>query len=106
VSLTAQPAGAFTGWRPLAAERPGDLGPWALRHLDRLATLESSWVVHADGGSLLHSDLRAHNLIIGTDGGVHLVDRAQACSGAPWVDLTLLLTSHRRRGGPLACGPG
>jgi aminoglycoside phosphotransferase (APT) family kinase protein len=95
-SLTGQLAGAFTGWRTLAAERPDDLGPWALRHLDRLAALESSWAVHADGGSLLHSDLRADNLIIGTDGEVHLVDWAHACSGAPWVDLMLLLTEVDR----------
>jgi aminoglycoside phosphotransferase (APT) family kinase protein len=96
VSLTAQLAGAFTGWRTLAAEPPADLGPWALRHLDRLAELEASWPVHADGGTLLHSDLRADNLIIGTDGEIRLVDWAHACSGAAWVDLTLLLTEVDR----------
>jgi aminoglycoside phosphotransferase (APT) family kinase protein len=96
VSLTGQLAGAFTGWRTLAAEPPADLDRWALRHLDRLAALEASWPGHADGGMLLHSDLRADNLIIGTDGGIHLVDWAHACSGAPWVDLTLLLTEVDR----------
>jgi aminoglycoside phosphotransferase (APT) family kinase protein len=96
VSLTEQLAGAFTGWRTLAAERPADLDPWALRHLDRLVALEASWAVHADGGMLLHSDLRADNLIIGADGDVHLVDWAHACSGAPWVDLVLLLAEVDR----------
>jgi hypothetical protein len=35
----------LTGWRSLAAETGVDsfLGPWALRHLDRLAELEPDW---------------------------------------------------------------
>jgi aminoglycoside phosphotransferase (APT) family kinase protein len=82
---------AFTGWRDLAADPPSDLGPWELRHLDRLTALEASWADHVGGDTLLHLDLRADNLILDQDGDVHIVDWAHACAGAPWVDLVLLL---------------
>jgi aminoglycoside phosphotransferase (APT) family kinase protein len=82
---------AFTGWRTLAAAPPADLGPWEARHLDRLAALEASWPSYAAGDTLLHFDLRADNLILGRDGGVHVVDWAHACTGPAWADLALLL---------------
>jgi aminoglycoside phosphotransferase (APT) family kinase protein len=82
---------AFTGWRTLAADPPPDLGPWESRRLDRLAALEESWGEYAAGDTLLHFDLRADNVLLDRSGGVHVVDWAHACVGAPWVDLALLL---------------
>lgn len=85
-------ADAFRGWRRLSADPPPDLDPWERRNLAALAELEAAWASYADGDALLHSDLRADNLLLCPDGGVRIVDWAHACSGAPWVDLALLLT--------------
>jgi aminoglycoside phosphotransferase (APT) family kinase protein len=109
--LTPAPAGipligerlrtSFTGWRRLAT---GDddltgLDPWAARHLDRLAALEAGWPLATEGPTLLHSDLRADNLLL-TPTRVVAVDWPWACAGAAWVDLLLLLPSVTMQGGP------
>lgn len=113
VALTPAPAGipliagrlqdSFTGWRDLAAARTGDdlagLDPWAARHLDRLAALEAGWPAATEGPTLLHSDLRADNLLL-TPTRVVAVDWPWACAGAAWVDLLLLLPSVTMQGGP------
>jgi aminoglycoside phosphotransferase (APT) family kinase protein len=114
-ALTPAPAGiplladrlqdSFTGWRDLAAARTtGDddlagLDPWAARHLDRLAALEAGWPAATEGPTLLHSDLRADNLLL-TPTRVVAVDWPWACAGAAWVDLLLLLPSVTMQGGP------
>jgi Phosphotransferase enzyme family len=97
-------ADSFVGWRRLAAARAGGddlagLDPWAARHLDRLADLEAGWAAAADGPTLLHSDLRADNLLL-TPTRVVAVDWPWACVGAAWVDLLLLLPSVAMQGGP------
>jgi phosphotransferase family enzyme len=43
------------------------------------------------GGALLHTDLNEDNLIITTDGRVHVVDWAFVSRGAAWVELGLLI---------------
>ena len=114
-ALTPAPAGvptigerlqdSFVGWRRLAAARAaGDddlagLDPWAARHLDRLADLEAGWPEATEGPTLLHSDLRADNLLL-TPTRVVAVDWPWACVGAAWVDLLLLLPSVTMQGGP------
>jgi aminoglycoside phosphotransferase (APT) family kinase protein len=66
---------SVTGWRDLAAARTaGDedlagLDPWAARHLDQLADLETGWPAATEGPTLLHSDLRADNLLLTPDPG-------------------------------------
>jgi aminoglycoside phosphotransferase (APT) family kinase protein len=96
---------AFSGWRRLAApaEHGHDnltgLDPWARRHLDRLVALEQTWPAAAAGGTLLHLDLRADNLLL-TPTRVAVVDWPWAGIGAAWVDLLLLLPSVRAHGGP------
>jgi aminoglycoside phosphotransferase (APT) family kinase protein len=98
-------AHSFVGWRRLAAARAdGDddlagLDPWAARHLGRLAGLEADWAAAAEGPTLLHSDLRADNLLL-TPTRVVAVDWPWACVGAAWVDLLLLLPSVAMQGGP------
>src|SRR5207237_423258 len=37
------------GWTSLAAATPEDLDPWARRHLDSLAAMETAWHPWADG---------------------------------------------------------
>jgi aminoglycoside phosphotransferase (APT) family kinase protein len=114
-ALTPAPAGipliadrlqdSFTGWRDLAAAgTAGDddlagLDPWAARHLDRLAALEAGWPAATEGPTVLHSDLRADNLLL-TSTRVVAVDWPWACAGAAWVDLLLLLPSVTMQGGP------
>src|SRR5581483_2607615 len=97
----------FTGWRSLAATagqeppaggRPlGD--PWSLRNLDRLAGLEARWEQAAAGDTLLHSDLRADNMLITAD-GVWFVDWPHACLGAAWFDVAVFAPSVTMNGGP------
>ncbi len=97
-ALTPAPAGIpllgdrlrddFVGWRRLAAAHAaGDddlsgLDPWAARHLDRLADLEAGWPAATEGPTLLHSDLRADNLLL-TPTRVVAVDWPWAWSGPP-----------------------
>jgi aminoglycoside phosphotransferase (APT) family kinase protein len=96
---------SFRGWRRLASAHAdgGDdlagLDPWAVRHLHRLAELETAWPPAAAGPTLLHADLRADNLLL-TPTRVVAVDWPWACVGAAWVDLLLLLPSVAMQGGP------
>jgi aminoglycoside phosphotransferase (APT) family kinase protein len=108
-------ARVFTGWRELAAAAGTDgadrmsadragadltrLDPWSRAHVGELAALEATWEEHAAGGTLLHSDLRADNLLLGPD-GVVVVDWPHACLGAPFVDLVLFAPSVAMQGGP------
>jgi aminoglycoside phosphotransferase (APT) family kinase protein len=111
-ALTPAPAGmprigdrledGFKGWRRLTAAHADELAsldPWAARHLERLADLEAGWQLATEGPTLLHSDLRADNLLL-TPTRVVAVDWPWACVGAAWVDLLLLLPSVTMQGGP------
>ena len=93
---------AFQGWRQIAG---GDAdatsyGPEVTGRLEQLAALEAGWADAAAGDTLLHTDLRADNLLITPDGEVVLVDWPWACTGAAFVDLVLLLPSVGLDGGP------
>jgi len=91
----------FTGWRTLAA-RPGDdrLDPWSRARLGELAALEATWAGHAAGDTLLHSDVRADNLLLTGDGGVKVVDWPHACRGAAFAEVVFLAPSVAMQGGP------
>jgi Ser/Thr protein kinase RdoA (MazF antagonist) len=54
--------------------------------------LESSWQSAADGGALLHGDLRADNILLADDRVVFL-DWPNACVGAGWVDVVFMVPS-------------
>jgi hypothetical protein len=92
--------GTFRGWRNLA-DGPdlAGLDPWAVRHLDRLAELETGSPEALIGDTLAHGDLRADNILLTSDGGVVFVDWPWACVAAPWLDLLLMLPSVAMRGG-------
>jgi Phosphotransferase enzyme family len=103
-------AQSFTGWRQLAAEHqaaaPGQaaqhqapLDPWAREHLAGLAQLEAGWASAAQGGSLVHADLRSDNILLTAD-RVVFVDWPWACRAAPWFDLVAMLPSITLEGGP------
>lgn len=89
----------LTGWRRLAAQPPPGLDAWSRRHLDRLAEVEAGWAGAADGGTLLHGDLRADNLLFTADRVVFL-DWPWACVGAAWFDVVAFAPSVAAQGGP------
>jgi Ser/Thr protein kinase RdoA (MazF antagonist) len=90
----------FTGWRRLAeSHREDGLDSWTRARLDDLAVLESTWETHAVGDTLLHTDVRADNILL-SDGGVVIVDWPHACRGAAFVDLVLFAPSVAMQGGP------
>ena len=92
-------AADLTGWAALRDEPPPVLDDWSRGHLDALADLEAGWPAAARGDRLLHTDLRADNLLLTADGAV-VVDWAQACRGVPLLDLVLLAPSVAMQGGP------
>jgi aminoglycoside phosphotransferase (APT) family kinase protein len=87
------------GWRTLAAEGGAEIDPWAAERLDELAELEARWGEAAAGGTLVHGDIRADNILL-TSERVVFVDWPHACVGAEWLDLLLLLPSVAMQGGP------
>ncbi len=90
----------FTGWRTLAAAaEPGRLDSWSRAHLAELAELEESWPELLAGGTLLHADLRADNVLLSGD-RVVFVDWPHACTGAAVADVVFLAPSVAMQGGP------
>jgi len=90
----------LTGWRTLSATPDDDrIDPWSRGRLAELAGLEATWAAHAAGSTLLHTDIRADNLLVTSD-GVMLVDWPNACRGAAVVDLVFFAPSVAMQGGP------
>ncbi len=91
----------FRGWRRLAAD-DGEveaLPAWCRDRLPRLAELEEGWAVAVTGDTLLHTDLRADNMLVGDGGQVTFVDWPWACIGAAFLDPVLMLPSIGLGGG-------
>ena len=72
---------------------------WSRAHLDQLADIEATWIVHAQGDTLLHTDPRADNLLL-SDRGVVVVDWPWACTGNPLLDIVGFAPSVAMQGGP------
>jgi len=96
----------FAGWSRLAAgvESGQDdlrgVDPWAQRHLAELVALEALSSDAASGGTtLLHTDLRADNILL-TPSRVFFIDWPWASRGAAWVDLAFMLPSVAMQRGP------
>lgn len=94
-------ADAFGGWRRLhdAGVSPDD--GWAAGRLDDLVAHEARWVDAVRGGTLLHADLRADQILL-VGGRIAVVDWAHACVGAPWLDVAFMAPSVAMQGGPAA----
>ena len=98
--IAEQLGAAFTGWRTLAGRPPDTrLDPWSRARLGDLAALEATWAGWAAGGTLLHCDLRADNMLL-AGGRVMIVDWPHACRGAAFADLVFLAPSVAMQGGP------
>jgi hypothetical protein len=90
----------FSNWRDVASrDLPSGLPEWCIRNLDRLAELEPDWEAAGAGDTLLHTDLRADNLLVTTE-QVWVVDWPHAARGAAIFDLVSLAPSVAMQGGP------
>lgn len=89
----------FAGWRRISADPPADLHPWAKRHLDELCALADRGLAALAGDTLVHTDIRADNLLLSPEGTVTVVDWPWACRGPAWLDALLLLVNVRLFGG-------
>jgi serine/threonine protein kinase len=89
----------LAGWRRITAEPPADLDPWQATHLDELASLADRGVRALVGDTLVHTDIRADNILLGADGQVTVVDWPSACRGPAWFDQLSLLVNVRLYGG-------
>lgn len=86
-------ASGFSRWDTLLEDVPADLDPWAVARLPELAALGRTSLDVMDGDALVHSDVRADNLLLTAD-RVVVVDWPWASRGAAWVDsLTLVLNA-------------
>lgn len=105
-SMAETHANTFRGWQRLAAavtaaEDDGSgLDSWTREHLEQLGDLETRSAVSSEGVTLVHSDLRADNMLI-SDGRVLVVDWPHAAIGAAWIDLVFFLPSVAMQRGPM-----
>jgi aminoglycoside phosphotransferase (APT) family kinase protein len=85
----------FSGWERVRADPPQDADGWILDNLDLLARLAARGVQDLRGDSLVHTDLRADNILITPAKAAVLVDWPWACIGAGWLDpLTILINAR------------
>ena len=90
------------GWRQLLDERASRLDcvdAWSRRHIETLAEIEDTVSSALSGDTLLHTDLRADNILF-TPERTWFVDWPHACVGPPWLDVVALAPSVTMQGGP------
>jgi aminoglycoside phosphotransferase len=100
----AEVPGGQDWWSQLARDRArldriGGLDPWIRANLDVLAATSTSSASSFSGSTLLHSDIRADNILFAGE-RVVFVDWPHARVGAAWVDLAFFLPSVAMQGGP------
>ena len=86
---------AFGGWARVREERPEGCDPWILENLEALETLAAQGLKDLGGSSLVHTDIRADNILITGENKAVLVDWPWACIGAGWIDGLSLLINAR-----------
>ena len=79
-------------WEQLRASSP------ARPHLDDAAALAARWAEVTAGDTLVHTDLRDDNLLLGRDGRVWICDWNWPVVGAAWLDTLFLLLAPRGDG--------
>jgi aminoglycoside phosphotransferase (APT) family kinase protein len=89
----------LAGWSRVRADPPDDLDGWAAANLDRLVRLADRAPDALRGQTLVHTDVRADNLLVRPGGDVVLVDWPWACRGPAWLDRVLLLVNVQLYGG-------
>jgi hypothetical protein len=93
--LAAEVTHEFAGWERVRADPPSDVDSWILENLDLLERLAADGVQDLRGGCLVHTDLRADNILITPAGRAVLVDWPWACIGAGWLDALTILINAR-----------
>ena len=104
--ISAPPAsfpGGANGWAsicldPSALDELPGLDGWARANVERLSDAASTAMSAHEGATLVHTDIRADNILL-TSNGVVFVDWPHAKIGAPWVDLVYFLPSVAMQGG-------
>ncbi len=89
----------FGGWARLAEHRPDHLDPWVEDHLDQLVGLAAASRAALAGDTVVHTDIRADNLLISPDGSVTVVDWPWGTTGAAWFDRLCLIVNVNLYGG-------
>ena len=82
-----------------AGPRQDGLDSWSCARLGDLAALEATWAEQATGDTLLHTDVRADNILLSGD-DVVIVDWPHACRGAAFADVVFFAPSVAMQGGP------
>ena len=85
-------AGFVAGWDHVRATRPD------LPHLADAAALAAGFAEVTSGTTLVHTDLRDDNLILGADGTVWMCDWNWPVVGAAWLDTLFVLIQPRGDG--------
>lgn len=85
-------AGFSGAWEHMRATRPD------LPHLDEAADLAAGFAAATAGDTLVHTDLRDDNLILGVDGRVWMCDWNWPVRGAAWLDTLTVLIQPRGDG--------
>lgn len=93
--LVPELAGWADAWTALA-QRHGDRGRRA-----EAASLAAEFARTRSGDTLVHTEVRADNLVVGT-GGVYVCDWAFPLRGADWIDSVMLLAAVHGDGGDVA----
>lgn len=90
----------WVGWQHVIDRGLWDgLPSWAVRCSEGLAQLERGFAKAAAGDSLIHSDLRADNIVLRED-AVVFVDWAWAAHGQAWLDPLILALTAGVQGHP------
>ena len=84
-TFAAEFAGFAEAWSQVRVDRPD------LPHLEEAAALAALFADVTTGTSLVHTDIRDDNLILGNDGEVWICDWNWPVVGAPWLDTVFLL---------------
>ncbi|HYN94569.1 MAG TPA: aminoglycoside phosphotransferase family protein [Pilimelia sp.] len=82
-------------WAPVAAgHAPMPPAPALARaRLRDLVALEQTFIGYADSPAVIHSDLRADNVVLDGAGAAWLCDWSWPCHGVPWFDTAILLVT-------------
>jgi len=89
----------INGWALALAGGETRLDDWSAQNLRKLAELEAEAPALAAGGSLVHFDIRADNLLLAGN-RVYVIDWPWARLGPAWVDWVAMAPSVAMQGGP------
>lgn len=89
----ADPRPRPAGFRAACGRSPPGLDPWVAARLPELIAASERGIAALAGDTLVHTDLRADNMLLAEDGTVTLVDWAHASCGSALTDRLQLLLS-------------